>query len=104
MKTEVIYPWQSEIFFEKWSQWKQYKKEEFRFSFKGVLSEQSQLMRLVNLSDGNEDKAIELIDYAMSQSWRGLYPLPINNKTNGKSIIEQNRNEFANFFADIASK
>lgn len=89
MKTEVIYPWQSEVFFEKWSQWKQYKKEEFRFSFKGVISEQSQLMRLVNLSEGNEDKAIELIDYAMSQSWRGLYPLPINQVKKQPSIFEQ---------------
>ena len=89
MENEIIYPFQSELFFEKWNQWKAYKKEQFRFVFKGVHSEQAQLMRLAQLAEGNEQSAIDHINFAMGQTWRGLYPIPERERQKPKSMFQQ---------------
>lgn len=81
---QLIYPFDSEEFFEIWQLWKDYKKEQFRFTFKGVISEQAQLKRLGELSFGDEKYAIEIINYAISQTWRGLFPIPLKEQQNGK--------------------
>lgn len=88
MEKQVIYPFDSEVFFEMWQLWKDYKKEQHRFTFKGSISEQAQLRRLAKLSNGNEKLAIEIINYAIEQTWKGLYPIPLNEQTQQKSIFQ----------------
>lgn len=73
----VVFPFISEKFMETWELWKNYKKETFGFFYKGVFSEQMTLKKLTELSGGEEDKAIGIIEQSIMQQWQGLFPLHI---------------------------
>jgi len=78
----IINPF-TENFLETWQVWKDYKKEEFGFKYKGCISEQTALMKLSELSGGKEDIAVEIIKQSISSGWKGLFEL--QNKKNGQS-------------------
>lgn len=69
---EINYPWNTESFREKWETWRQYKLEQFNFKYKGTISEQSALTALFEFANGNETIALERINQAISNSWKGL--------------------------------
>lgn len=73
----------SEKFLEKWIMWKDYKKNQFKFLFRSVESEQASLNDLVKKSNGNEQTAVEIIHQSMANGWKGLFEL--KNEVNGKS-------------------
>lgn len=73
----------SDLFIEFWSIWKNYKKKEFKFQYKSVDSEQAALNNLVELSEGIEEQAIEIIKQSMSNGWKGLFKLKIDGKKQG---------------------
>lgn len=79
---EIIFPFVSENFKKMWSNWIDYKKQQFNFTYKSAISEQGALKDLSKLSDGNEYMAIELIENAISKAWKGIYK-PDNFKSNG---------------------
>jgi hypothetical protein len=79
----VINPF-SDAFLEHWDIWKMYKKEAFNFSYKGVISEQMALKHLVDLSDGEEEKAIKIIQQSIRRQWQGFFPLHETATSNGK--------------------
>lgn len=83
----VVNPF-SDNFLEKWDLWKQYKMEEFKFKYKGVISEQAALMQLATLSGGREDIAEQIIHQSMSNGWKGLFMLSNQNNGNGKSTSD----------------
>lgn len=83
----IINPF-SEQFLEKWQLWKDYRWEEHKFKYKGVISEQARLMQLVTLSGGVEEVAIKIIMRSIENTWTGFYMLPENNNTNGKSTTK----------------
>jgi hypothetical protein len=62
----------SEKFLNDWVMWKDYKKKEFRFLFKSVESEQAAINELVNLSDGDESKAILIIHQSLAKGLEGF--------------------------------
>lgn len=62
-------------FSEYWEIWKQYKSEQHKFKYKSPLSEQSALKKLMNLSDGNEETAILIIEQSMANGWSGLFKI-----------------------------
>ncbi len=70
----VINPF-SEAFEKSWELWKQYKLESFKFKYKGVISEQMALKHLVDLSDGDEQKAVKIIEQSIRREWQGFFPL-----------------------------
>lgn len=75
----------SEEFAPKWELWKEYKRDEWNFRYKSVLSEQTAINELVELSGGNEDIAFRIIKQSMSNRWRGLFSfkdkiIPVNGK------------------------
>ena len=70
---------------EHWDLWKQYKMEEFRFKYKGCLSEQAALMNLNDLSKNDENIAVEIIKQSMANGWKGFFGLK-NNKNGAKQI------------------
>jgi hypothetical protein len=72
--TGIINPF-SENFLENWELWKLYKKEAFDFSYKGVISEQMAIKHLVDLSDGEEEKAVKIIEQSCRRQWQGFFPL-----------------------------
>lgn len=65
----------SDAFIPEWELWKLYKEEAFNFKYKGVISEQMALKHLVDLSDGDEEKAIKIIQQSCRRQWQGFFPL-----------------------------
>jgi hypothetical protein len=80
-KKTIIFPFNSETFIASWDKWKQYKKEQYKFTFKGTISEQASLNELNNLSGKVESKAIAIIENAIAKSWQGLYLPKTETKT-----------------------
>ncbi len=74
----------SDAFLEVWQLWKDYRKQEHNFQYKGVISEQMALKRLVEVSEGDEQKAQRIVEQSISRGWMDFYQLkqPSNN---GKS-------------------
>lgn len=68
----VINPF-SEDFEKHWVMWKTYKEQDHRFTYKSNMSEQAGLNELVDLSDGDEQEAIRIINRSMAQGWKGLF-------------------------------
>lgn len=66
----------SEKFFEIWNLYKDYRKEVHKFKFVGVISEQMALKKLVEVSGGDEERAIRIVEQTIaSGKWMGFYPL-----------------------------
>jgi len=82
----IINPF-SDNFLEIWALYKAYRVEVHNFKFKGVISEQMQLKKLVELTDGDEELAIRIVEQTISSGkWMGFYPLhQPKYKENGKS-------------------
>jgi len=81
----LIFPFTSDKFMEAWDLWKNYKKETFGFVYRSVFSEQMTLKKLTELSGGEEERAIRIIEQSVMQQWQGLFPLHIPSfKENGK--------------------
>lgn len=71
----IEYPWDSEEFKAAWKRWKDYKKIEHRFTYKSSVTEQAGLHRLCALSKTDEKVAIAIIDQAIANTHKGLFPL-----------------------------
>jgi hypothetical protein len=84
-RKEVVMPWDSQTFAQKWQLWKEYKKKEHRFGFKSEVSEQIALKKLTEVSNGQEHRAIELIETAISNGWKGIHEVTQKKNTNGHS-------------------
>lgn len=78
----------SEDFLPTWQLWKDFRKEEHNFAYKGVISEQMAINRLVEVAEGDEDIAKRIISQSISRCWMDFYKLkqPSNN---GKSAAKQ---------------
>lgn len=87
----VINPF-SEKFLETWELWKYWRKNEHDgFVYKGVISEQCALKDLVEVSGGDEEKAIKIVEQSMHRGWAGFFVLRNKPKkdTDGKSGAKQ---------------
>lgn len=85
---EVTYPF-GDGFKKNWEQWKLYKKDELKFRYKTVQSEQAALNSLVNLAKGNEETAIRIIHQSMANGWKGLFELKNNSNERQTSKTKQ---------------
>lgn len=69
----IINPF-SELFLETWNLWKYWRKNEHdNFEYKGVISEQMALKNLSELAQGEEPKAIKIIEQSIDRGWSGFY-------------------------------
>ena len=98
-EVEVVYPYTSKEFINTWSNWKIYKSNEFKFNYRTIQSEQAALKKLSNESD-NEAHAVESIESAMANGWKGIYPQKIitngkQNNKNGQSYSNEFKEELA---------
>ena len=75
VKEEIELPFFSKEFEEIWEAWKDYKKKEFKFTYKTSQSELAALNGLLTLSKGNEDIAIKIINQSLANGWKGLFNL-----------------------------
>jgi hypothetical protein len=76
--TPVVNPFSETFWDEHWLVWKQYKREQFNFTYKGAISEQAALNNLCELSEGNEQVAARIIKQSYDNGWRGLFALRNN--------------------------
>lgn len=74
-KKTVLLPWSEEVFEEHWNLWKEYKKDEHKFTYKSAISEQGALKQLTNVSNGSMDTAIKIIHQSISNGYKGLFTL-----------------------------
>lgn len=65
----------------KWGNWKRYKRDEHRFTYRSAESENQALQKLFELSGGNVDTATKIIEQSIGNGWQGLFPL--KNQING---------------------
>jgi hypothetical protein len=70
---KITHPF-SENFNQHWQEWKQYKKEQFKFTYREV-SEKKAMTHLLKLSNSNEKTAIEIIDQSIANGWKGFWEL-----------------------------
>jgi len=86
---EIIYPFSSDNFLNIWDNWKEYKKNEHNFKYKTPQSEQASLTELSNLSNNNEDMAINIIMQSMAKGWKGLFKIQENGKQQDTTQAER---------------
>lgn len=87
---QVVYPFDTTNFIQHWETWKQFKKQQFKFTYKGNISEQAALTELSKLAAGSENKACKIIAQSISNGWQGLFDLKNEkNKNNGKSFNKE---------------
>lgn len=70
----IINPF-SDKFVETWDLWKSFRWESHKFKYKGVISEQMALKRLVEVSGGDEEKAVRIVAQSISREWMDFYDL-----------------------------
>ena len=83
-------PFNTPEFAESWAEWIEYKKQEFNFKYKSEISMKKALKKLHRLSGGSETKAIEIIDEAIANGWKGHFALkaqPENKKKSASDIL-----------------
>lgn len=94
-EVEVVMPYETEKFKKAWANWKQYKLLELSFKYKTAQSEQAALTQLGNKTI-SEAHAIESIEHAMANGWKGIYPQKQN--TNGNKKTNKNGQQYSDEF------
>lgn len=64
----------TENFIPAWEEWKTYKKIQHKFTYTSV-GEKAAMKRLVKLSGGNEAIAIQMLEEAAGNGWKGFFEL-----------------------------
>lgn len=100
---EIIYPFTSENFLNYWDIWKQFKKEQFKFTYK-FIGEQATLKQLSELSKNNEEIAIKIIYQSIANGWRGLFGLRNNIKIDESKMDEFRRQNREGLINEIKKK
>ena len=75
IKEIIELPFVSKEFEKIWFDWKDYKEKQFKFTYRTTQSELATLQELKNLSNGQEDQAIKIINQSMANGWKGLFNL-----------------------------
>lgn len=75
----VIWPWETETFWDAWVGWREYKQKQHKFVFKLKASEQAALNHLRELSGDSEAEAQAIMRQSMANGWKGFFKLKIDN-------------------------
>jgi len=97
-KSEIFenldYPFNSDIFIKKWNEWKDYKKNCHRFTYKTGSSEKLSLNQLAKLSNNIESNAIEIINQSIANGWKGFFELKTTNNADRIESVVNWANQF----------
>ena len=93
VKEEIELPFFSKEFEEIWIAWKEYKKKEFKFTYKTNQSELAALSELTKLSNGQEDIAFKILNQSMANGWKGLFNLKEDAKRTTNNQRKLNKHE-----------
>lgn len=58
-----------------WNKWIDFKKTQFKFTYKSEKSEQIGINNLIKLSGNNNSVAEEIVNQSISNGWQGLFPI-----------------------------
>jgi uncharacterized protein YdaU (DUF1376 family) len=84
----------SEDFLNDWKIWIDFKKTNFKFTYKTIESEQIAFNHLYKISNENQSTAREIINVSIANGYKGLFELKTNQ--NAKPTNQQLQNEYAN--------
>ena len=85
----MILPFDTDTFKSQWQLWKQYRKQQHRFTYKSPASEQAALTELGKMSSSQEKKAIAILHHTMAHGWRGFVePKPEDNSSNMINVAD----------------
>jgi hypothetical protein len=90
----VKLPFNSEMFRWKWNEWKDYKKNCHKFSFKTQSSETASLNQLLKLSKNSESEAVEIINQSIANGWKGFFELKTTQNANRIESVVNWANQF----------
>jgi len=95
IKEIIELPFISNEFEKMWFSWKDYKKKQFKFTYRTTQSELATLQELTKLSNGQEDIAIKILNQSMANGWKGLFNLKEDAKgtTNNQRKLDKNELE-----------
>ena len=79
--------------------WVCYRKE-IKKSFKSIKSVQTAYKQLYELSDGNPQIAMKIVEQSIASSWQGLFPLKNDNRNNNSKREEKGGSQSIFSFAD----
>jgi hypothetical protein len=88
----------SEDFLNDWNTWLNFKKTNFKFTYKTIETEQIAFNQLYKLSNQNQNTAREIIHQSIANGYKGLFELKQNQ--NAKPTNQQLQNEYANRWAN----
>ena len=95
IKEIIELPFVSKEFENLWVSWKDYKKKQFKFTYRTTQSELATLQELTKLSNGQEDIAIKILNQSMANGWKGLFNLKEDAKgtTNNQRKLDKHELE-----------
>lgn len=84
-KTDVALVFISNEWQELWQGWVEHKRSQFKDKYKTAQSEQIAINQLVEMSGGEIETAREIVKASVSNLWKGLFKLKINNNASTQS-------------------
>ena len=87
--TEIQLTFFSFEYEELWKEWVEYKKAEFKDTFKTKKSEQVAINQLQKISDNNIEIAKEIVNLSIANRWKGLFKIkPLKTTNNAKTTTD----------------
>ena len=83
-KTERDYPFELNI--DAWNLWKEFRKEQFRTSYK-PLGEAAAISKLLRISNNNKENQAKIIQQSIENGWKGLFELKTEKQTKVQKIL-----------------
>ena len=83
-KTERNYPF--ELNLDAWNLWKDFRKEQFRTSYK-PLGEAAAISKLLRISNNNKENQAKIIQQSIENGWKGLFELKTEKQTKVQKIL-----------------
>ena len=83
-KTERDYPF--ELNLDAWNLWKEFRKEQFRTTYK-PLGEAAAISKLLRISNNNKEHQAEIIQQSIENGWKGLFELKTEKQTKVQKIL-----------------
>ena len=83
-KIERDYPFQLNL--EAWNLWKEFRKEQFRTTYK-PLGEAAAISKLLRISNNNKENQAKIIQQSIENGWKGLFELKTEKQTKVQKIL-----------------
>ena len=83
-KTERDYPFELNI--DAWNLWKEFRKEQFRTSYK-PLGEAAAISKLLRISNNNKEHQSQIIQQSIENGWKGLFELKTEKQNKVQKIL-----------------